>query len=172
MKTSYYANLERIDRSKFEPVAISGDEGKMVNFEGRALRKLSPYTFFRKWKEKEDWLDEEFNNGRMLYEDYKTLKHKNEQDYIQMFYNKVLKPLNPQSIYNELGENAVMLCFEKPTKFCHRFLVSGWLELNLGVKIDEYGFENDKEVQKNKERLKREIKIHMENNLIKGKDNE
>ena len=42
MKTTYYANLNKIDMSKYTPVAISGDCGKLVGFEGVALRELSP----------------------------------------------------------------------------------------------------------------------------------
>ena len=57
MKTSYYARLNGLDTTKFVPIAISGDEGKLVGFEGRAERKLSPYTFFRKWKDRENEIE-------------------------------------------------------------------------------------------------------------------
>ena len=50
MKTSYYGNLKNINLNENVPVAISGDEGKIAKFNGRAMKKLSPYTFFRKWK--------------------------------------------------------------------------------------------------------------------------
>ena len=46
-------------------------------------------------------------------------------------------------MYNELGENAVLLCYEKwddiknNKTFCHRRIVAKWLEDNLGVKIQE-----------------------------------
>ncbi len=52
----------------------------------------------------------------------------------------------------------MLLCFEKPTEFCHRFLVAGWLELNLEVQIDEYDFENNEKVIKNKQNLKEKLK--------------
>ncbi len=162
MKTSYYSNLKKIDTSKFEPVAISGDEGKLVGFEGRSYRKLSPYTFFRKWKEKEIEIENKFNNKEISKEEYDSLKRLNEDDYIQKFYQKVLSPLNPKQVYKDLKENSVLLCFENPTEFCHRFLVAGWLELCLGVVIEEYGFEHDKAVIANKERLKQEIGKQMQ----------
>ncbi len=163
MKTSYYANVKKIDKSQFEPVAISGDEGKLVGFTGRALRKLSPYPFFRKWKAKEDEIENNFKNNLISKEDYIKFKQENQDDYIDKFYNIVLKPLDPQEIYEELGENAVLLCFEKPTNFCHRFLVAGWLEMALNIQIDEFGFEYDIEVKKNKENLKEKLKKYMEN---------
>ena len=162
MKTSYYANLKNIDKAQFEPIAISGDEGKLAGFEGRAFRKLSPYCFFRKWKEKEVEIELQLKNGKISKDTYTSLKKANEDDYIQKFYERVLSPLNPKEVYETLGKDAVLLCFEKPTEFCHRFLVAGWLELNLNIQIDEYGFENDKKVIQNKDRLKNEIQKQMQ----------
>ena len=56
---------------------------------------------------------------------------------------KVLSKLNPQQVFDELGDNAVLLCYEKyanienGTTFCHRRMVAKWLEQNLGIKVDE-----------------------------------
>ncbi len=162
MKTSYYARLKNIDTSKFTPIAISGDEGKLVGFVGRAERKLSPYTFFKKWKDKENQIQEALDGGLISRDEYDKLKNENQWDYVNKFYDKVLKPLDPQKVYDELGENAVLLCFEKPTDFCHRHLVSAWLEMNLGVQIDELNFENDADVKENKETLKQQLAMFME----------
>ncbi len=30
------------------------------------------------------------------------------------------------------------MCWEAPDKFCHRHIVSEWLSLSLGVKVEEY----------------------------------
>ncbi len=89
--------------------------------------------------------------------------------YIEKFYDIVLSKLDPQTIFDELGENSVLLCFEKPTEFCHRFLVAGWLEMNLGIEIDEFGFENDEKVKKNKENLKLQLKVVIESRLERSK---
>jgi len=40
-------------------------------------------------------------------------------------------------VYEELGENAVLLCWEKDG-FCHRHLVADWLQEKLGIEIKEY----------------------------------
>ena len=172
MKTSYYANLKSIDQQQYIPVAISGDEGKLVGFEGRARRDLSPYYFFKKWKEKEVEIENAYEDKSLSKEEYRKLKKTNEDAYIKKFYQSVLKPLDPKAVYKDLGENAILLCFETPTEFCHRFLIAGWLELNLGIKIDELGFENDKSVIENKERLKNEIKKYMQKENLMGKENE
>ncbi len=166
MKTSYYAKLKNIDTTKYLPIAISGDEGKLVGFQGRAERKLSPYSFFKSWKARENEIEE--MKDYISQNEYKRLKEENQDDYIEKFYNKVLKPLDPAEIYNFLGDNAVLLCFEKPTEFCHRFLVASWLEMELGVEIDELGFENDIAVKANKEHLKEKLKSVIE----KTKDKE
>ena len=158
MKTSYYLRRNKIDKTKFQPIAISGDEGKLAGFEGRGCRKLSPYPFYRKWKAIEEKNEKELKTGKISKAEYKKRKEVNQQSYIEKFYNIVLKPLDPKEIYNELGENSVLLCFEKPTEFCHRFLVAGWLELNLEVQIDEYDFENNEIVIKNKQNLKEKLK--------------
>lgn len=165
MKTSYYARLRQIDKSKYEPIAISGDEGKLVGFVGHTEKRLSPYTFFRKWKNNESQLEEALKIGIINKDEFNELKTENQWDYIQNFYNKVLKPLNPQEIFQSLGENAVLLCFEKPTDFCHRHLVAGWLEMSLGVQIDELGFENDAKVKENKENLKQQLAMVMEEEI-------
>ena len=52
----------------------------------------------------------------------------------------ILAKLDPAEIYQTLGENAVLLCWEKPGEACHRRLVAEWLEAALGIEIPEYGF--------------------------------
>ncbi len=71
------------------------------------------------------------------------IKIEDEGLYTKLYYEKVLNKLGPKQVYAELGENAVLLCYEswdtiKSGKvFCHRRIVSKWLEENLGVKVEE-----------------------------------
>ena len=58
--------------------------------------------------------------------------------YTQEYYKRVLSKLDPVKVYNDLGEDAVLLCWEKSGEFCHRYIVAVWLEKHLGVKIEEY----------------------------------
>ena len=53
-------------------------------------------------------------------------------------YQTILDRLDPRKVYQELGEDAILLCFEKPGEFCHRRLVAEWLEKALGVEIPEW----------------------------------
>ena len=55
-------------------------------------------------------------------------------------FAELLTHLDPADIYLTLGENAVLLCREKPGVSCHRRLVAEWIELHLGVEIPEFGF--------------------------------
>jgi len=52
-------------------------------------------------------------------------------------YQKILDGLDPQEVFEDLGEDATLLCWEVPGKFCHRRLVAKWLEEHLGVDVPE-----------------------------------
>ena len=51
----------------------------------------------------------------------------------------ILDRLNPRELYESLGENAVLLCWEPPNIWCHRRLVAERLEQAMGVEIPELG---------------------------------
>ena len=53
----------------------------------------------------------------------------------------ILVQLDPAELYQTLGENAVLLCWEKPGDACHRRLVAEWFEQCLGIEVPEFGFE-------------------------------
>lgn len=52
-------------------------------------------------------------------------------------YQKILDNLDPQKVFDDLGEDAILLCWEAPGKFCHRRLVAEWLEKHLGRPVPE-----------------------------------
>lgn len=56
--------------------------------------------------------------------------------YIRKF-NIILSKLNAREIYEELGDNAIMLCYEKSGDFCHRRLVADWIRKELGITVNE-----------------------------------
>lgn len=109
MNTSYYA------KNHDHPNAVS-IAGKAPHwYKGREYKKLAPkWGFFQKYK----------NDG-------------NEDDYTVSYYLEVLSKLDPQEVYDELGEDAVLLCWEQTGHFCHRHLVAQWFEEELGVDIEE-----------------------------------
>lgn len=69
--------------------------------------------------------------------------------YTKLYYEKVLNKLNAKQVLEELGDNAVLLCYEKwsdiekGTTFCHRRIVADWLEKELGIKVKELQNENE-----------------------------
>lgn len=109
MNTSYYS------KNANHPNAVS-IAGKAPDwYKGREYKKLAPkYWFFKKYKEDGD---AEF--------------------YEEAYYDEVLDQLDAQKVLDELGEDAVLLCWESSEKFCHRHLVANWLEDELGITIEE-----------------------------------
>lgn len=122
--TSYFAKLKSLP-DNIIPISICGKAPDW--YTGLQYKKLAPkYDFFMKWKENHD-------------NDY----------YIKCFNEQVLNKLDATDVvldfsricygYN-VGENDIaLICYEKPTDFCHRHLVSDWLNKN-GFKCDEYLF--------------------------------
>lgn len=53
-------------------------------------------------------------------------------------YQKILDNLDPRKVFEDLGEDAILLCWEGSGEFCHRRLVAEWLEEHLGVMVPEF----------------------------------
>lgn len=73
-------------------------------------------------------------NGTMTTEEY-TVE-----------FNKILSKLDPQAVANELGDGAIMLCYESPNAFCHRHLVAEWMR-GAGIDVKELLPEDPKQKQ-------------------------
>jgi hypothetical protein len=58
-------------------------------------------------------------------------------------FAEILAKLDPTEVYQTLGENAVLLCWEKPGDACHRRLVAEWIERHLGIEVPEFEFERN-----------------------------
>ena len=108
MHTSYYAKYRGPNG-----VSIAGYAPK--GWKGREYKKLAPKVwFFKKYKEDGD-----------------------EAFYREQYQKEVLDHLDPAEVYKELGDDAVILCYEKFGSFCHRHIVAEWLQKHLGVNITE-----------------------------------
>jgi hypothetical protein len=73
------------------------------------------------------------------------IKIEDEEEYKKQYYEKVLSKLDPQKVYEDLGDNAVLLCYESYAdiqsgkKFCHRSYVAQWFEDNIpNIKVTEF----------------------------------
>lgn len=134
--TSYFGRLKELEKDNIIPIAICGKVPEW--YRGLRYPKLAPkYKFFMEWKE----------------------NHDNEY-YEKCYYEQVLNNLNPyETTVCELEEllpsslktyllyvncpiwecpdvNIALICYE-PKEFCHRHLVSKWLNKE-GIWCKEY----------------------------------
>ena len=128
--TSYFAKLKSLPKNII-PISICGKAPGW--YQGLQYKKLAPkYDFFMKWKENHD-------------NDY----------YIKCFNEQVLNKLKVEQVIKELDNlllnetlaidysgdlkevpRIALICYEKPSDFCHRHLVADWLNKN-GVECKE-----------------------------------
>jgi len=109
MNTSYFA------RNGQHPYGVSIAGACPPFFEGPQFKKLAPrWTFFQQYKKDGD-----------------------EAHYIECYRKEVLDTLDAQTVYEALGSNVVLLCWEAPGKFCHRHLVAQWFKEKLGIDVEE-----------------------------------
>lgn len=123
--TSYFAMLRKLPKN-FIPISICGKAPDW--YTGLQYKKLAPkYDFFMEWKR---------NHDNDFY-----VKCYKEQVTDMLHVDTVVRELQaklPSEIWRQLDEpvwlsskwNIVLLCYEKPSDFCHRHLVSKWLRDN------------------------------------------
>lgn len=120
--TSYFAKLKSLP-DNIVPISICGKAPAW--YKGLQYKKLAPkYDFFMEWKRTHD-------------NDY----------YIKCFKEQVTDKLVPKNVVNELSEmihdlgfdeeDICLICYEKPSDFCHRHLVAKWLKED-GYKCEEW----------------------------------
>lgn len=70
------------------------------------------------------------------------------EEYVERYDAEVLSRLDARRVVAEIEAMvAVLLCFERPNTgtWCHRSLVSSWLERELGIEVRELGYEDRRE---------------------------
>lgn len=125
--TTYFAKLKSLPKDVL-PISICGKSPTW--YTGLQYKKLAPkYDFFMEWKQNHD-------------NDY-YIKCFNEQVLDKLDILTVLRNLidmvNGEYKYGEYKYIA-LVCYEKPTDFCHRHLVAEWLR-NNDVECEEYKFD-------------------------------
>lgn len=121
--TSYFAKIKELEKNNIIPISICAKAPDW--YKGLQYKKLAPkYGFFMEWKKNHD-------------NDY----------YIKHFQSEVLDQLDAADVILDLsrliysfniGENNIaLICYEKPSDFCHRHLVSEWLNQH-GFKCEEW----------------------------------
>jgi len=125
MYTSFYKKtiIELDEYGKYKPTYCVRRDPRAVSiagkapswYKGREYKKLAPkYWFFKRYKE----------DGDVDF-------------YVEQYYKEVLSKLNAQEVYDELGHDSILLCWETPDEFCHRRVVAGWFEAELEIKVSE-----------------------------------
>lgn len=127
--TSYFTKLKELENHNIIPISICGKAPDW--YKGLQYKKLAPkYGFFMEWKKNHD-------------NDY----------YIEHFKTEVLDKLDAADVILDfsrliysfnIGESDIcLICYEKPSDFCHRHLVAEWLNQN-GFKCEEWRDKNVK----------------------------
>ncbi len=121
--TSYFAKLKSLP-DNIVPISICRKASDW--YKGLQYKKLAPkYDFFMKWK----------------------LNHDNDY-YIKCFNEQVLDKLNISDVMKDLIDKVktvednkekeiCLICYEKPSDFCHRHLIADWLNKN-GIECKEW----------------------------------
>ena len=124
----YTSSHKNCNSDKYKTLAISGNRGRDAKYVGECYPTLAPkLSFWKIWHNNIGIINEDLNN----------------KYYIEEYYKSVLSKLDPEKIYEEL-DNHILLCYEDNNEFCHRHIVSAWLELLLGVEVPEIKINSDK----------------------------
>lgn len=124
--TTYFANVKNLP-DNIIPISICGKAPEW--WKGLEYRKLGPkWSFFSKWKETGD------NEYYIAHFKEEVLSKLTPSEVLRDIFNKVLSS-NPSSDLSSI--TVALVCYEKPDDFCHRHLVSEWLN-SAGIDCTEY----------------------------------
>ena len=118
--TTYFSNIRNLPEN-IVPVSITAKPPK--KWEGIEYKKLAPkYDILFEWKRTHD-----------------------DAQYSERYCNEILNHLDPKKVIDDLskistyndGKDVALVCYETPRCFCHRHIVSRWLNQN-GCCVKEY----------------------------------
>lgn len=123
--TSYFANGKKLAKANIMMVGITLYPPKW--FYGPNLREVAPTPAIF------------------------AISSQPDEVYNPRFRMEVLAKVDPRAFYQKLqqisqGRDIALCCYEKPDDKCHRFLVSEWLEQNLGIEVPEFGVSKNPKV--------------------------
>lgn len=115
--TGNFCHVQQYEQAGLTPVSIAGHAPDY--YKGIQFKILAPkYTWWKEWHD----------------------KHLSNDWYRAKYQETVLNKLNPKVIANRLqsfGDDIVLLCYERPSDFCHRQLVADWF-CSSGIPVYEY----------------------------------
>lgn len=127
--TSYFAKVKQLQESGFNNlVCVAGYAPKFFYDvpNARFMPELAPKRCW--WRVWHDKFKDNPNSSESI------------EWYTNIYRDIVLSNLNLNNVMEELGDNAVMLCYEKPGDFCHRHLIADWIAKNTGMTVEEVDF--------------------------------
>ena len=119
IRTSYFAQLKKINKIEGAvPIAVCQYPPKW--YSGAIYKKVAP-----------------------SYEMIQGMKCADTRDFFAIKYLEMLNNLDQQDVLKDImeivksqnGSEAILLCFEKPTDFCHRHLLASWLGLDESAEM-------------------------------------
>lgn len=120
--TSYFEKIKQLEKNDIIPISICGKAPEW--YKGLQYKKLAPkYGFFMEWKKNHD-------------NDY-YIEHFQKEVLDRLVACEVMEDLFSLKSLQDKGKDIALICYEKPSDFCHRHLVADWLNEN-GFKCDEW----------------------------------
>jgi len=114
-------------------ISISGDRGRSVGFNGKAIPQLAPKRqFWNVWHN---------NIGKISDEE-------NTRYYIQEYYKQVLSKVNIEELLKD-EEDPILLCFEREQQFCHRHVLAEYIEMTYGIKVRDIKIDENLNIEEN-----------------------
>lgn len=123
--TSYFAKVKQLQESGFNNLVC------VAGYAPKFFYDIPNARFYPDLAPRKDWFWEWKNNR--LSNDW----------YVEKYSETVLSKLNPENVVEDLGDNAVMICYEKPGDFCHRHIIADWLHKNTGIEVKEVSLINN-----------------------------
>ena len=120
--TSYFSNIKKLQKQNILPISIARFPPSW--YSGLQFKTISPST------------------------DILLNCKQNTKLYTERFNTEILQHLNPTEVYEQLtaisdNRDIALLCFEKPSDFCHRHLVASWLNDAMHLNIKEFRKDED-----------------------------
>ncbi len=115
------------------PISICGKAPDW--YKGIQYKKLAPkYGFFMEWKKNHDndYYIEHFNSEVLSKLNYKIVSAD-----LHLFVPYEIREQLQDNLCNSPDWHIALICYEKPSDFCHRHLVAKWLS-DAGVKCEEW----------------------------------
>ena len=130
--TSYFANLKSLPENII-PISICGKAPDWYN--GLQYKKLAPkHNFFMEWKKNHDndYYFKCFNE--QVLEELSVVRVNND---LQLLIPYDIRCKMQHSVAYSPDWHIALICYEKPSDFCHRNLVADWLNKN-GIPCEEW----------------------------------